>query len=453
MLDLSAWDDGFDALSRHLPWDCLVAPGVVLLEEDAALLAVLEYRGRDQAVLDSGEQQRMAAGVAAVLQPFTGGWCLHFELQRRWASAYPAGTGVHPASGLIDAERRDRLGGPGAGLVSRTFLAITWTPALAPVRRTAAWFTKGAPERQAADVHRDHVQPFARLVDQVGDLLARVLGFARVLTGPDLLGMLHSCVSPVPIERVAVPDVPGFPLKAALVDTGFLPGSFPCWTNGVARWPLRLVGVLGYPGAAHPGLMNGLLGLPFPFRWSLRFECMDQQQAKGVFAALWRRHDDTAYDWRSVLLRSVGGAQTLRHDAVGMLEALEAEAARLDAAGAGMSAGWLTPTAVVWGGSVAEAEDRKDALVKLLRGLGFACVEEGLGAERAWVTAPCPATSGPTRAQGESAADDPGGAVGPGRALQPLAGGGLEPALAVPAAGPAGGRGRRGVPSGHRQRR
>ena len=48
MLDLTAWDDGFDALSRHLSYDCFVWPGMVLLEEDASLMAVVEYRGRDQ---------------------------------------------------------------------------------------------------------------------------------------------------------------------------------------------------------------------------------------------------------------------------------------------------------------------------------------------------------------------------------------------------------------------
>ena len=153
-------------------------------------------------------------------------------------------------------------------------------------------------------------------------------------------------------------------------------------------------------------------------------------QARGVFAAsllrpagepaVGRRHDDTAYDWRSVLLRSVGGVQTLRHDAVGVLEAMEAEAARLEAAQAGTSAGWLTPAAVVWGESAAEADDRRDELVKLLRGLGFACIEEGLGAERAQVTAPCRAMCGPIRAQGEMPAGDADCAVGPDGAARVL---------------------------------
>ncbi|WP_114393149.1 hypothetical protein [Oleisolibacter albus] len=234
MLDFSVWDDGFDALSRHLPWDCLVAPDVVLLAEDAALLAVVEYRGPDPGTAGVEAQARAAAGVATILQAFTGGWCLHFELQRRWAADYPPSTGPHAASLLIDAERRDRLGAARAGLESRTFIAITWTPATAPVRRTVAWFTRGDPGRQVADVYRDHVEPFRRLVEQFASLLGRVLGTAWVLTREALLGFLHACVSPRPLDRVAVPLVPGFPIPACLTDTGFVPGSFPCWTNGTA---------------------------------------------------------------------------------------------------------------------------------------------------------------------------------------------------------------------------
>ena len=130
--------------------------------------------------------------------------------------------------------------------------------------------------------------------------------------------------------------------------------------------------------------MNALDKLPFELRWSVRFEAMDHVQARGVFAALWRKHDDTAYDWRSVLLRTVGGFQALRHDPVGVMEALEAEAARLEAEAGGTSSGWMTPTAVVWGRSTEEVEDRRDELAKTLRALGFVVIEEGWGAERAW---------------------------------------------------------------------
>ncbi len=83
MLDLTVFDDGFDTLSRHLPWDCFVWPGVVLLEEDGALMAVVEYGGRDQDVQDPAEIQQTAMAASNVLFPFTGGWTFHFETQRR----------------------------------------------------------------------------------------------------------------------------------------------------------------------------------------------------------------------------------------------------------------------------------------------------------------------------------------------------------------------------------
>jgi type IV secretion system protein VirB4 len=299
VLDLTAWDDGFDALSRHLPWDCFVWPGVVLLEEDASLMAVVEYHGRDQDGMEPAEIQQVTQAVANVLFPFTGGW---------------------------------------------TF----------------------------------HVEPFRRLMVQLAALLGRAVGWAKLLDDDEVQTFLHACVSPVRQAHVAAPDIPGFPLKAALVDTGFVPGSFPAWSNGGdAPWHLRVLSLGGYPSASHPGLLNALDKLPFELRWSVRFEAMDHVQAKGVFAALWRKHDDTSYDWRSVLLRAVGGFQALRHDPVGVMEALEAEAA-------GTSSGWMTPTAVVWARGLGEVEDRRDELAKCLRGLGFIVIEEGWGAERAW---------------------------------------------------------------------
>lgn len=385
MLDLTSWDDGFDALSRHLPWDCFVWPGVVLLEEDASLMAVVEYRGRDQDGMEPAELTQTTGAVANVLFPFTGGWTFHFELHKRLAAGYPRSTGAYPVPELIDAERRARLDRPGAQFRTRTFVAVTWTPTAVRSHKLADWFTRNPPERAAPDVMRDQVEPFRRLMVQLAALLGRAVGWARLLDDDQLQTFLHSCVSPIPQAFVAAPDVPGFPLKAALVDTGFVPGSFPAWSNGGdVPWHLRVLSLGGYPSASHPGLMNALDKLPFELRWSVRFEAMDHVQAKGVFAALWRKHDDTSYDWRSVLLRAVGGFQALRHDPVGVMEALEAEAARLEAEAAGTSSGWMTPTAVVWARGLAEVEDRRDELAKGLRGLGFTVIEEGFGAERAW---------------------------------------------------------------------
>src|SRR3546814_6135222 len=83
-----------------------------------------------------------------------------------------------------------------------------------------------------------------------------------------------------------------FSLYGDLRDLHVLTHSFP------TRRSSDLLGIGGYPKASHPGLLNALDRLPFEFRWSVRYEAMDHLQARGVFAALWRKHDDTSYDWR-----------------------------------------------------------------------------------------------------------------------------------------------------------
>src|SRR3546814_8606656 len=133
----------------------------------------------------------------------------------------------------------------------------------------------------------DHVEPFRLLMVQLASLLGRAIGWARLLDDDEVQTFLHRCISPIDQPHVSAPDIPGFPIRANLVDLGFVPGSFPAWTNGAARWHLRVLGIGGYPKASHPGLLNALDRLPFEFRWSVRYEAMDHLQARGVFAALW----------------------------------------------------------------------------------------------------------------------------------------------------------------------
>jgi type IV secretion system protein VirB4 len=394
MTEVTDYDDGLDDVARHLPYEHYVWPGVVLLEDDDALLAVVEYRGTDHRALDDAAVGQVAAACARAVFPFTSGWTLHFEFQKRKVQGYLRGTGAHPVSAMVDERRRRRFGGRGVQFRSRTYVAITYVPTGRTHSALSSWFVR-RPAHRRPDVFEDHVKPFAAAVRQFAHLFAAAVGWAKVVgVGPggegddaEFQGFLHNCISPNYMPRVAVPEIPAWPVKASLCDLGLVPGSFMTATNGhePSDWHVRVVSIKGYFASVHPSKFLVLDALPFEFRWSVRFECMNHLQAKRVFEKIWRKHDDTAYDWRSVLGRVVGGVTEIERDPVALAEALEAVQARLEADRPEASSGWMTPTVVVWARTVEEVEDRAEQVRSALQKLDLLTLVEGWGAFRAWL--------------------------------------------------------------------
>ena len=147
MLDLTAFDDGFDALSRHLPYDCFVWPGVVLLEEDASLMAVVEYQGRDQDGMDPAEVQQTTLAVAKrPLPPSPAAGASTSSCTSAWTGAIraaPART-RYPSCSIPSAGPGST--DPASSSRTRTLMAVTWTPSAVRAQKLARWFMRNPPE-------------------------------------------------------------------------------------------------------------------------------------------------------------------------------------------------------------------------------------------------------------------------------------------------------------------
>lgn len=381
-----ALDDGSDALSSHLPHGPFVAPGVILLEDEDALCAAIEYVPRDASVMEPNEVMQIANAVAQVIFPFTSGWTLHFEYRRHEAAGYPARCYVNSVSAQIDMERDRRMNG-GDLFVPRTFISVTYTPAHVKQDKVARFFIDNPPERQVLDAQRDLVEPFSRMMEQFALMMGRAVGYAKFLDDDEFMTLLANCLDPEWQDYVAAPAGEAMPVKYSLASLGFVPGSFPRLDNGAedAHWHIAVIGMSGFPASNNPGFMTMLNHRRFPLRYTVRFDCLDHLVARGIFAALWRKHDETAFDWRSVLAKSIGGVEAIRRDTVGVLEAMEADAARLEIEQAGKSAGFMTQDLIVWGRTIKECNDRKAEVVKELRHLGYKPIIEGFHAERAFL--------------------------------------------------------------------
>ena len=386
MTRIRTYDDGFEDLSADLPYRHFLAPGVLLLDDDDAMLAIVEYSGRDQSVLSDDDLDATSSRVANLLAAFgEGNITLHFEMQKRKATGYPAGNEMHPVSSLIDAKRRRRMNLSGNQYRFRTFLAVTYTPPSVKARRLHRFFWK-SPEDQTRSYYADHVEPFHLMVSALAGHLSAALGYARLLNDDEVVTAISNIVDPDGPEYVKAPTLPGFPVKYAVGSLGMVPGK-PTWrTNGAPseEYYVKVFGVKGYPTVSDPGMLRVLQEAPTEFRLSFRFECLSEAKAESVLKWLFRSHDETALDWRSWLERA-GGIGELRSDPVGMLKAMDAEAARVEAAEPGVVTGYLSVTGVVWGRTKKQAEDAYTAFTKGVGGSGFTFKDEGWNSELAFL--------------------------------------------------------------------
>jgi hypothetical protein len=87
---------------------------------------------------------------------------------------------------------------------------------------------------------------------------------------------LHSCIS-TRRHRVRVPEVPMY-LDAILVDEPLVGGLEP----RLGKAQLRTLTVMGFPSTTHPGILDELNRLAFPYRWSTRAIALDKTDATKV---------------------------------------------------------------------------------------------------------------------------------------------------------------------------
>ncbi|WP_066816900.1 conjugal transfer protein TrbE [Sphingomonas mali] len=377
MLALREYRKRADRLADHLPWAALVAPGVVL-NKDGSFQRTLRFRGPD---LDSAtEAELLGASARAnnVLKRFGSGWALFVESERVEAQDYPASDFPDPVSALVDQERRAAFEAEGAHYESRYFLTLVFLP--------PADAAEGAGRRlvdsdgPAGRDWRASLAGFVAETERVLDLFAGFMPEIRALSSVETLTYLHNCVSPHRHE-VALPETPMY-LDALLVDTPLTGGLEP----RLGEQHLRTVTLLGFPNMSRPGVLDALNATDFGYRWMTRFIALDRGDATRTLTRI-RRHWFNKRKSISALLREVmynQPAQLFDSDADNKV--IDADQA-LQALGADYVAfGYLTTTITVSDIDRARVEAKVRAVERIVNGLGFTCVREGVNAVEAWLS-------------------------------------------------------------------
>ncbi|MDC7810113.1 conjugal transfer protein TrbE [Sphingomonas koreensis] len=378
MLSLREYRQRADRLADHLPWAALVAPGVVL-NKDGSFQRTLRFRGPDLESATEAELVGACARANNVLKRFGSGWALFFEAERVEALGYPASAFPDPASWLVDEERRAAFEAEGAHYESHYHLTLTFLPP-ADASDTAG---RSLVERDDGAGGRDWRTALAGFIaetDRVLDLFAGFMPEVRGLSSEETLAYLHACISNRR-QPVAVPETPMY-LDGLLADTPLLGGLEP----KLGDWHLRTITVLGFPNMSRPGILDALNASDFGYRWVTRFIALDKTDATKVLTKI-RRQWFNKRKSITAMLREVmynQPAQLLDSDADNKV--VDADQA-LQALGADYVAfGYLTVTITVSDVDRMRADEKVRAVERIVNGLGFTCVREGVNAVEAWLS-------------------------------------------------------------------
>ena len=378
MLNLREYRDTADRLADHLPWAALVAPGVVL-NKDGAFQRTYRFRGPDLESATEAELVSVCARMNNALRRPGSGWALFFDAERVEAQDYPASEFPDAASWLVDQERRGHFDGRrGQHFESRYHLTVNCLPLPDQVSRAERTLWERDDGVRTRD-WRQELRAFIIETDRLLDLLSGVLPEIRSLDDEETLTFLHDCISTRP-HRVAVPETPMY-LDGLLVDTPLSGGIEPILGNR----HLRTVTVLGFPNATRPGILDALNHQDFAYRWTTRFIALDKSAANKALTKIRRQWFNKRKSIAQMMREVMMNEPVPLTDSDADNKVADADLALQALGGDHVAFGYCTTTITVSDEDRARADEKIRIVERIVNGLGFTCIREGLNAVEAWL--------------------------------------------------------------------
>lgn len=378
MLNLAEYRHRNDRLADHLPWAALIAPGVIL-NKDGSFQRTLRFRGPDLESATEGELISACARANNVLKRFGTGWALFFDAERRETSAYPDSEFPDAASWLVDQERRAAFLGEGEHYESRYHLTLTWLPTPDSAEAAGRSLVERPDTEKGRDWHAA-LTSFIAESDRALDLFASFMPEVRALDDGETLTFLHGTISSRQ-HVVAVPATPIY-LDALLADTPLTGGLEP----RLGDTHIRTLTVLGFPSMSRPGILDALNHQDFGYRWVTRFIALDKSDATKALTKL-RRQWFNKRKSITALLREImynQPSQLLDTDADNKV--VDADLALQVLGGDHVGFGYLTTTITVADSDRVRVEDKVRQVERIVNGLGFTTIREGVNAVEAWLS-------------------------------------------------------------------
>jgi type IV secretion system protein VirB4 len=376
MLNLVEYRRRLAGLADFLPWAGLVGKGVVH-NKDSSFQRTAGFRGPD---LDSATPTELVAVTARLnnaLCRLGSGWAVFVEAARLAAQHYPRSAFPDPASALVDLERRDAFEEAGGHFESRYFLTLIWLPPVEDASRIEGWLYEGRSQTG--------VDPWELLhgfVDRTDRILQLVEGFmpeAAWLDDGDTLTYLHSTIS-TRTQRVRVPETP-MHLDALLADEPLTGGLEP----RLGAHHLRTLTIVGFPTATHPGILDDLNRLAFPYRWSTRAILLDKTEAVRLITKIRRQWFAKRKSIAAIVKEVMTNEASTLVDSDAANKAADADLALQELGSDDIGQAYITATVTVWDEDAGLAAEKLRLIEKVIQGRDFTCLPETVNALEAWL--------------------------------------------------------------------
>ena len=376
MLNLAEYRSRPAGLADFLPWAALVEEGVVL-NKDGSFQRTARFRGPDLDSATPAELVGVTARLNNALRRLGSGWAIFVEAQRIAAQTYPHSSFPDPASALVDLERQDAFEEAGAHFESRYFLTFVWLPPAEDASRVEGWLYEGR-----AQTGVDPWELLRGFVDRTNRVLQLVEGFmpeVAWLDDGDTLTYLHSTIS-TRAQRIRVPETP-MHLDALLADEPLAGGLEP----RLGAHHLRTLTVVGFPTATHPGILDELNRLAFPYRWSTRAILLDKTEAVKLLTKIRRQWFAKRKSIAAIVKEVMTNEASTLVDSDAANKAADADIALQELGSDDVGQAYVTATVTVWDEDPGLAAEKLRLVEKVIQGRDFTCMPEGVNALEAWL--------------------------------------------------------------------
>ena len=375
MMNLTEYRKAPAGLADFLPWAALIAPGVVL-NKDGSFQRTARFRGPD---LDSATPAELIGTTARLnnaLRRLGSGWAIFVEAQRGAANRYPESRFLDPVSALVDSERRAQFEEEGAHFESRYFLTLLFLPPAEDAARAEGWLYEGSDGRGVDP--REVLRGFIDRTDRVLQLVDGFVPEVDWLDDGETLTYLHSTIS-TKRQRVRVPETPMY-LDVILIDEPLTGGLEP----RLGRAHLRTLTVTGFPSTTHPGILDELNRLAFPYRWSTRALCLDKTDATKLLVKIRRQWFSKRKSVMAILKEVMTNEASALVDTDAANKAADADLALQELGSDAIGEAYVTATVTVWDEDARTADEKLRLVEKVIQGRDFTCMVEGVNALEAW---------------------------------------------------------------------